>query len=112
MNIKIPIPEKISTNKIYSGLHWATRKRHADLYHKSLIEFKGQKVKTYPVEITYIFNFKSKPLDTTNCTYMVKMLEDGLIQNGIIENDSPEYVSFTGIYSQKADEDLIEISII
>jgi len=112
MNIKIPIPEKVSTNKIYSGMHWTKRKKLADLFHNSLIEYRNKAVKEYPVEITYIFTFKSKPLDTTNCTFMVKMLEDSLIINKVIENDSPEYVSFTGIYSQKGNKDEVEINII
>ena len=44
--------------------------------------------------------------------YMAKMLEDSLVLNGVIENDSPEYVSFTGIYSQKGERDEVEINII
>ena len=112
MNIKIPLPEKVSANTIYAGQHWSKRKKLADLYHQSLLEHRNKKIKSYPVEITYIFNFKSKPLDTTNCMYMAKMLEDSLVLNGVIENDSPEYVSFTGIYSQKGERDEVEINII
>lgn len=111
MNIRIPLPENVSTNAIYSGLHWSKRKKLADLYHWSLAQFKNQAVKEYPVDINYIFTFKGKPLDTTNCTYMAKMLEDGLVKNGVIGNDSPEYVAFTGIYSQKGDRDEVEIII-
>jgi len=111
MNIQFPLPEKVSTNKIYAGMHWAKRKKLADLYHKSLLQFKGKKATDYPVNINYIFTFKSKPLDTTNCTFMAKLLEDGLVQHEILIDDSPEYVSFTGIYSQKGDKDLVEIII-
>lgn len=112
MKIQIPIPQKISTNSIYAGIHWATRKKLADTYHKALIEHKNKKVTEYPVEITYIFTFKAKPLDTTNCTFMAKMLEDGLVGYGIIEDDDPTHVSFTGIYSQKGDTDTVDIHII
>lgn len=111
MNIKIPLPEKVSTNAIYSGMHWSKRKKLADLYHWALVQHKNQAVKEYPVDINYVFTFKGKPLDTTNCTYMAKMLEDGLVKNGVIEDDSPEYVAFTGIYSQKGSKDEVEIII-
>jgi hypothetical protein len=111
MNIQFPLPEKVSTNKIYAGQHWTKRKKLADLYHNSLLPFRKLKAKDYPVNINYIFTFKSKPLDTTNCSYMVKLIEDGLVKNEILIDDSPEYVSFTGIYSQKGEEDLVEIII-
>lgn len=111
MIIKIPIPEKVSTNSIYAGMHWAKRKKLADLYHQSLLEYRKTQIVEYPVDINYIFSFKGKLLDTTNCTYMAKMLEDGLVKNGILKADSPEYVAFTGIYSQKGDSDMAEIVI-
>jgi hypothetical protein len=112
MKLKIPLPQKVSTNKIYAGTHWAKRKSLADLYHECLIEYKGQTIKDTPVEITYIFNFKGKPLDTTNCTYMAKLLEDGLVKQGILEDDSPEFVAGTHIYSQKGKVDEVEILIV
>ena len=111
MNIQFQLPEKVSTNKIYAGQHWTKRKKLADLYHNSLLPFRKLRAKDYPVNINYIFTFKSKPLDTTNCTYMAKLLEDGLVKNEIIVDDDPEHVSFTGIYSQKGEEDLVEIII-
>lgn len=111
MVLELPLPKKISTNKIYAGIHWATRKKQADLFHKSLMEFRGKKVEEYPVNINYIFEFKGKLLDTTNCTYMAKLIEDSLVINGIIEDDSPKFVEFTGIYSQKGEKDKVTIYI-
>lgn len=105
------IPEKISTNRIYAGIHWTKRKKLADLYHMSLLPYRKHKIQDYPVNINYIFTFKSKPLDTTNCTFMAKMLEDGLVANGIIEDDDIKHVTFTGIYSQEGTHDLVEITI-
>ena len=105
------IPEKLSTNKIYSGQHWAAMKEHKDLYHSCLLPFRKHIVKKYPVDITYIFRFAGKKLDTTNCTYMVKMLEDGMIHNKILENDSPEFVESTTIIVHDGDRDEVEIII-
>jgi hypothetical protein len=111
MKIKIPLPEKISSNKMYAGVHWATRKKWVDTYHTSLIEYRNFRIENYPVDITYIFTFKSIPLDTLNCSMMAKMLEDGMRKWGILQDDSPKFVQFSGIYSKKGTEDSIEIII-
>lgn len=111
ITIKIPIPEKVSTNNIYAGSHWTKRKRLADLYHESLIEHRKIRVKEYPVSISYIFTFKSKPLDCDNCGYMGKLLKDGLRKWKVIEDDSPEYVQSCTFISRKGDTDQVEIVI-
>jgi hypothetical protein len=110
MKIEIPLPEKVSTNTL-SRQHWTKRKKLVDLYNSSLIEYRNKTIKDYPVEITYIFTFKKNPLDTTNCMFMAKFLEDSLVRNNIIEDDDPKHVAFTGIYSQKGKEDKVEIII-
>lgn len=115
MNIKFAMPKKISTNTIYAGTHWAKRKAQADLYHEYIQAVAHEKqiapIEEYPIDIEYIFTFKGKPLDTTNATYMAKLCEDGLVKSGIIEDDDPEHVQYTGIYCQNGDEDLIEIIV-
>jgi len=114
MILKFPMPEKISANKIYAGVHWATRKKHADLYHEYISAMvKGQDSIDweYPVDIEYVFTFKGKPLDTTNCFYMAKLCEDGLVKSGVLGEDNIEHVQYTGIYSQRGKEDGIEIVI-
>jgi hypothetical protein len=111
INLKFPIPQKISGNSIYAGMHWSKRKKLADLYHTYMMPYRKNIVKDYPVDISYIFTFKSKPLDTSNCFLMLKFLEDGMVKNGIITNDSPEYVQSTTVYSQKGERDEVEITI-
>lgn len=111
---------KISTNRIYAGTHWKSRK-----------EFKGKvldlaesycqpadRIKNYPVSIEYNFTFATKPLDSTNCSYMAKMFEDSLISLGILDDDSPKYVSKSIIKvkvihpeKNKRELDLLEITI-
>lgn len=110
IQFKIPIPEKISANKVYSGVHWTKRKQWADLYHSTFIGTK-EKVKDYPVEIEYKFTFKSRPLDTSNCFFLVKLLEDSLVKNKVIEDDSPKFVACTIVYSDKGEEDEVSIKI-
>lgn len=105
MIIEITIPEKVSTNKIYSGIHFRRRKELADLYHEEVLELKGKlKVAQYPVQIHYDWHFTKKPLDTLNCAFMSKMLEDGLVAIGVLEDDSPEFVARTILDSQQSDK--------
>ena len=110
MKIQLDIPERISTNKIYSGVHWAVRARLANLYHSLLI---GQPKYTgeYPIQITYRFTWRTRPYDTTNCSFLVKMLEDGLVGNGVITADDTWTVHRTIIESKKGDKDFVEIEI-
>lgn len=92
-------------------MHWTKRNKLKDLYHEALLEYRKLKVNSYPVTITYIFTFKSRPLDTTNCSFMVKLLEDSLIANGVILNDDITKVDETCILVQTGDKDQVEICI-
>lgn len=111
INIKMPLPEKVSTNKIYDGTHWSKRSGLKNVYQRAMLPYRSKVVKKYPVDITYIFTFVSKPLDTTNCTYMVKLLEDGLVAHGVLKGDSLYYVESTTINVKTGDEDCVEICI-
>lgn len=108
----LDIIKKISTNQIYSGIHWAKRKEIKDLY-KDYCRFniKLEKVVSYPARLVYEFNFKRNPLDTLNCAYMAKMIEDCLVEFGIIENDDPAHIFCSSIYSNKAEKDYVRIII-
>ncbi len=88
---------KVSTNKIYAGIHWTKRKESADAIHSVATGFcrPVQKVQSYPVEIRYKFVFVTRPLDTLNCAYMAKCIEDAFRAIGILEDDSPSYVART-----------------
>lgn len=111
INLKFPLPEKVSGNAVYAGLYWSKRKKLADLYHTYMMQFRNNKVAEYPVDISYVFTFKSKALDTTNCFLMAKLIEDGLVKNGILESDSPDFVQSTTIYSSKGLKDEVQIII-
>lgn len=104
--LEITIPEKVSLNKIYAGMHWRKRQELADIYHS---EFLGIKVppiseSEYPVRIRYDFHFVSKPLDTLNCGMMAKMLEDGLVAAKVLKDDATEYVREAVIVSRKSSD--------
>jgi len=100
---EIILPLKISTNKIYAGVHWTKREQHKQVY-RAL--FTGEILKAIkppktPCHIVFNFFWEKRPLDSTNCSYIAKIIEDCFVQSGILKDDSPKYVSGVTITSQK-----------
>lgn len=112
IRIQTPIPEKVSANAIYAGMHWAKRKKLADLYHSYFIQYRNIKVTEYPVEMSFIFTFKGALLDVSNCSYMIKMIEDALVLNGILQGDTLEFVQSITTIVKKGKKDEVEILIV
>lgn len=111
MTITVPLPTKVSLNKIYGGVHWSTRKRHKDEFREAMWACQPKPYEgTYPVQVTYYFQFKGRKLDSTNCSYMAKLLEDALIEEAVIPDDAPKFVAKTVLVPcQGENEVLIEI---
>lgn len=79
-----------------------------------MTQFRGIRITKFPVIVSYTFIWKSKPLDASNCTYMVKLLEDGLVKSKVIPNDDVSIVSEIQIRSSQDKSipaDLVVISI-
>ena len=127
MKFTIPIVEKVSANKIYSGVHWAVRKKIADKYHEAIRilmtrtsrQF-GRSAAIYelfsklhvPKDIIFTFYFKNRPLDCSNCFFLAKVCEDGMVKAGILTDDSPKYVkSITCISKVDRENPRIEIEL-
>lgn len=113
MKLTLPIPIKISTNKIYAGVHWSVRKEYATLYHL-LSRGQPKYIGKYPIQIAYRFTWQKHALDATNCSFLVKLLEDGLVIGGAIKGDDYMTVRRTIIESKrdrKIKEDFVEIEI-
>lgn len=111
IKIEMELPKKISTNKIYAGVHWATRAKDKDLF---LWHFIGQASKIPVLEscdLTFDFEFKSRPLDCDNCSYMAKLLIDCLRHYGKIKDDTPNIVKSVKITSCKGSLDKVKILI-
>ena len=109
--IEFNLPQKLSTNNIYEGVHWATRKKHKDIFRWAFIEV-ASKIK--PVDnccLEFEFEFKSKPLDCDNCSYMAKLLIDCLRHYNKIEDDTPEYIKSIKISSAKGKADKVKIIV-
>jgi len=108
------LSEKISTNKVYAGMHWTERKGHAELYHSivhSEVIRQAFKISgAFPCIMKYDFYFSGRLLDASNCTYMVKLIEDGLVGSGTLPDDTPKYVRGITITSRRGREDKVEVT--
>ena len=108
------IVSKVSTNKIYAGLNWRTRVRHKDQYQWEVMrvikENNLQPIDGFPIVLRFKFFFKKRVLDSSNCSYMAKLIEDCLVCQNIIPDDSIQYVSEVQILAVKGrkDEVLLE----
>jgi hypothetical protein len=94
-------------NQFYSGRHWSKRHKLVDDYYwiiKSQTKKFFEKTGTY--EVDYEFGFKKNPLDASNTTAMVKLIEDVLF-----ENDGYKIVKKITISSNKSKEDYVKILI-
>lgn len=101
MIVKIPlkITSKLSTNKIYEGVHWTIRARDKNNIRKIATPlFRG--VKTFQKPVTIKMSFKSR-LDVSNHSYLFKIIEDVLKECKVITDDTEKYVNKCIIAKQK-----------
>lgn len=68
---------KVSNNQFYAGVHWAARKQMKDRYYRFITAVHPEKF-VDPCFVFYIFQWKSRSLDPSNCIGMIKMIEDCL----------------------------------
>ena len=61
--------------------------------------------------LEFEFQFRSKPLDCDNCSYMVKLLIDCLRHYGKIKDDTLDYVESIKITSRKGVVDKVKIIV-
>lgn len=108
---------KISLNTLYSSPHWTVRKKHKDLFNRiiygEIINYGKDDIKNIGMDLIfeYEFLFKGKTLDVSNCFYMVKLIEDALVHNEIIKDDSVKYISKIIVSTRKSKQNILIIRI-
>ena len=94
LKYKIPKEYKVSTNKIYAWIHFRTRKKYADYFHHiSKTDCQQLKQITKLTNLIFEFYFKSRYLDSSNCSFMGKCLEDWFVKNGLLIDDTNKYIN-------------------
>lgn len=108
----IPDKMKVSTNKIYSWMHWRKRQLLADYYHSIVIaDCRNLQPISEKVDIYFLFEWKWRTLDSSNCTFIAKMIEDALRKSKLIVDDSIRYVWRFSCESTKWKENKVIITI-
>lgn len=85
-----------SWNKFYSGRHWSSRNEYAKAVHLLTLAAVREQLPPDFVQfnelvcITVRAYFKSRPIDPDNI--MSKVYIDGLVDAGVIKDDSMQYV--------------------
>ena len=110
IEIKLPII-KISTNAYYAGKHFMVRKKHKDSYIQLTNGFKKYSLINEKVDLDFKFYFKSRALDSSNCSAMVKLYEDCLVKHGVLKDDTIKYVGKVSMESLKGNDDYVVITI-
>lgn len=111
------IPEMVSTNKIYAGMHHSQRtltKNSYKLCVGSALNKNGRpKITLFPVVLVMRFTFEDQEhqFDSSNCSFMGKCIEDSLVWNKVLPGDSPKYVDYVTYKSILGEEEMIEVWI-
>lgn len=94
MEIEVLLPDKVTTNAYYAA-HYLKRSNIKQGFKEAAIlaaRNKG-KIDEYPINVTYSFHLIGRPVDWVNLSAMAKMIEDGLVQAKVIEDDAPKFIS-------------------
>jgi len=113
--ITIPMIIKVSTNRIYGGCHWTQRMDYknaiSSVVYKYRELFHKVEEKNLPIDLKMTFEFKGRTLDSSNCSYMAKMIEDAMVKKiGVIPGDSIKYVGSVYYKSIRGEKDQIHIT--
>jgi len=94
--IELNLPKPPSLNKIYSGGHWAIRKKYKDEYKRACQEALSEYDRFTCEEIYIIISYNSR-LDIDNGILVSKFLADTLVSEGVIPDDNPKYYKSVSI---------------
>lgn len=87
---------KMSLNKIWWGVHWWVRSTFRNIWHEeiySLVQTNDVQPIKDRIHIEYEYRFKTRYLDTSNCSVMNKAIEDWLVEAWVLPDDTPQYIT-------------------
>lgn len=76
-----------------------TSRKSRTVYNKGNVEV------DCPVELWFVYKFRTRPLDSGNCQAMSKVFEDGMVRCGYMDNDTNEFVTWVGNLSVPMGDD-------
>ena len=116
LEYKIPKEYKKSTNSIYSWVHFSIRRKISHYYHWLVFADCQELVSKFwqiqdKVNLNFKFYWKSRYLDSSNCSFIAKMIEDWLVRGWLIIEDNNKHiwkVSFESILMNKKERKHLE----
>lgn len=83
-----------SMNRLWSGVHWAQRKKWADEAHKACLVAKDIGQFDVPVSLVFqpVHGKGRRRLDCSNYAVTNKGIEDGLVRAGVLQDDTFSHV--------------------
>lgn len=87
---------KMSLNKIWWGVHWWVRSTFRNIWHEEIYALvKKEEIQpiNQMIHIEYVYKFKTRYLDTSNCSVMNKAIEDWLVEAEVLKDDTPQYIT-------------------
>lgn len=103
-----------SLNEFYAGKHYRARQREAKKWHDDIaLLARGQRVQKTTGQVVLIVEAVFGPgrtrYDATNLAAMAKLVEDGLVGEGVLQGDSPKFVKAAYLQPSKGTSDEIRI---
>ena len=92
---------KVSSNQIYAGMHWRGRHKLKNDYLFLTNSFKDLEAIEGKVDLDFKFYFKKNALDSSNCSYLAKVIEDCLVHHKVLKGDTIKYVGKVSMESFK-----------
>ena len=80
-------------NKVWAGVHWTSRRNIARQGHEMTCVY-AKRIRPFenPVHITFQPIVTGKFFDASNYMLTAKIIEDGLVKCGVLEDDGPKFV--------------------
>lgn len=104
---------KVSSNEIYAGKHWTARKKLKDSYlWLTAGPFKKLQPVKEKVDLDFKFYWGSRALDSSNCSYLCKVLEDCLVYYKILQDDTIKFVGKVSMESSKSKDKAVDYCVI
>jgi len=101
-------------NKLWPGVHWAKRKKWRDEGHKACRVIQCDPI-NHPVKLIFtpVLSGRKRGYDCSNYAVTAKVIEDALVEKGILTDDTNKYVrSVTLNAPVRGDETGMEVEIV
>ena len=112
MDILIYLPNLKSQNRFITSHRWNYMRYKEELKAEVMPQLmKVGKPIADVLQVRYKFHKKGKLFDLTNYSMTIKIIEDCLVQAGVIKDDRDAFVKEVSISQVRAKENFVEITI-